>query len=283
MTWRLGRAARRGMSIIELLIGMFILAVIGMSMTKIMLSQARYFSHQKVSNAARNVSRGPLNRVVSDLRMVEARGGVMFASDTAVQMRVPYAMGVVCGNSGGTHISLLPADSAMYAAPGYSGYAWRGGNGVYRYKEDNHVKDVGTLSVCNAASILTLTSQGAKVVKITPALPDTASVGTPVFLYRQIRYSFRNSIALPGTKGLFRTTVATGSTEELSAPYDNTAKFKFYTGTSVTSSASPPADLSKLRGVEIQMTGMSEKAALGSSGKYKSVFNTAIFFKNRLD
>jgi hypothetical protein len=207
----------------------------------------------------------------------------MFASDTAVQMRVPYAMGVVCGISGGTHISLLPADSAMYAAPGYSGYAWRGGNGVYRYKEDNHVKDVGTLSVCNNAAIYTLTAQGAKVVKITPALPDTASVGTPVFLYRQIRYSFRSSLAVPGTKGLFRTTVATGTTEELSAPFDNSVKFRFYTGTSVTASATPPADLSKLRGVEMQMPGMSEKVPMGSTGKYKSIFNTAIFFKNRLD
>lgn len=283
MITKLSRAARRGMSIVELLVGLFIMAVIGMSMTKIMLSQARYFSHQKVSNAARNVSRGPLNRVVSDLRMVEARGGVMFASDTAIQMRVPYAMGVVCGVSGGTHISLLPADSAMYAADGYSGYAWRGGNGVYRYKESNHVKDVGTLTVCNNASILTLTAQGAKVVKITPALPDTASVGTPVFLYRQIRYSFRNSVALPGMKGLFRTTVATGATEELSAPYDPGAKFAFYTGTSVTASANPPADLSKLRGVQMQMTGMSEKVSLGATAKYKSAFNTAIFFKNRLD
>jgi prepilin-type N-terminal cleavage/methylation domain-containing protein len=280
---RIRHAVRRGMSMVELIIGMVVLAVIGMSMTKIMLSQARYFSHQKQSNAARNVARGPLNRVVSDLRMVEARGGVMFASDTAVQMRVPYAMGVVCGISGGTHISLLPADSAMYAAPGYSGYAWRGGNGVYRYKEDNHVKDVGILSVCDNAAIYTLTAQGAKVVKITPALPDTASVGTPVFLYRQIRYSFRPSLAVPGTKGLFRTTVATGTTEELSAPFDNSVKFRFYTGTSVTASATPPADLSKLRGVEMQMPGMSEKVPMGSTAKYKSIFNTAIFFKNRLD
>lgn len=207
----------------------------------------------------------------------------MFLSDTAIQMRVPYAMGVVCGVSGGTHVSLLPADSAMYAAPGYSGYAWRGGNGVYRYKEANHVKEVGTLSVCNAGSILTLTSQGAKVIKITPALPDTASVGTPVFLYRKIRYAFRSSTTVTGTRGLFRTVVETGATEELAAPYDATAKFRFFTGASGTASATPPADLSKLRGVELQMTAVSEKVASGSTGKYKAVFNTAIFFKNRLD
>ena len=280
---RVVKVSRRGMSLVELLVGMLMLAIIGMSMTKIMLSQARYYSHQKVSNAARNVSRGPLNRVVSDLRMVEARGGVVFASDTAIEMRVPYSMGIVCGTSGGTHISMLPADSAMVAAPGYTGYAWRGGNGVYRYKESSHVKDVGTLSVCNANSVLTLTTQGAKVVRISPALPDTASVGTPVFLYRKIRYAFRNSAALPGTKGLFRTVVSAGTTEELSAPYDATAKFRFFVASSTTAQAAAPSNLATLRGIEMQMPGMSEKIAKGSTGRYKSPFNTAIFFKNRLD
>ena len=80
------------MSIAELLIGMVILAIVGMGLTKIMSSQARYFDHQKTSNLARAVSRGPLNRVVSDLRMVEASGGVIAASATSIDMRVPYAI-----------------------------------------------------------------------------------------------------------------------------------------------------------------------------------------------
>ena len=65
---------KRGLSIGELIVGMVILAIIGMALSRVLVSQARYFSHQKASNLARNVSRGPLNRVVSDLRMVEALG-----------------------------------------------------------------------------------------------------------------------------------------------------------------------------------------------------------------
>lgn len=276
---------RKGLSLSELLIGMVILAVIGMALTKVLRSQARYFDHQKTSNLARAVSRGPLNRVVSDLRMVEALGGVISATPMVLELRVPFAIGVVCGTATGaaTHISLLPVDSAMYSAPGYSGYAWRGGNGVYRYKEDNHVKETGNLNVCNNNQIGSLTAQGAKIIKISPVLPDTASFGTPVFLYRKIRYSFAPSTSVPGTLGLFRTRMETNTTEELSAPYDTSAKFSFFIGSSITAQADPPNDLSTLRGIQMNMTGMSERAPSGDTHKQRAPFITAVFFKNRLD
>ena len=276
--------ARRGMSMAELIIGMVVLAIIGMAMTKIMLAQARYYDHQKTANQARNVSRGPLNRVVSDLRMVEAKGGITAASATSITARVPYAIGVVCvSGSGGTQISMLPVDSAMYAAPGYSGYAWRKGTGVYTYMMSGTVHDDGDLTLCNNAGIGTLTTQHAKVIRITPVLSDTASVGTPVFLLRTIKYEFKASTTVPGTTGLYRTVVSTGAEEELSAPYSSDAKFKFFVGSSTTPQTNAPADLSTLRGVELNMTGLSEGTPRGGTVKEKAPFVTAVFFKNRLN
>ena len=276
-------APRKGFSMSELLIGMVILAIVGLSLTQTLRSQARYFDHQKTSNLARAVSRGPLNRMVSDLRMVEARGGMISATSSEIVVRVPYAMGVVCGTSNNsTHVSILPVDSAVYDGT-YSGYAWRGGDGVYRYKDDNNTKEVGTLDVCNAAQINTLTSSGAKVIRLTPTLPDTASYGTPVFLYRKIKYSFAASGMVPGGIGLYRTKMENNQIEELSAPYDAGAKFRFFVGSSLTAQDNPPADLSKLRGIELNMTGLSERAPSGATAKQKAPFVTAVFFKNRLD
>jgi hypothetical protein len=277
---------RRGLSISELIVGMVILGIIGMALSRVLVSQARYFSHQKNSNVARNVSRGPLNRVVSDLRMVEAEGGVLSASDTSILARIPYAMGVVCAGVGGsTHISLLPVDSAMFAGLGFSGYAWRTGEGKYRYVETGPptLSTGGSLSVCTTAQISSLTAQQAKIITISPALVDTASVGTPVFLFRRITYSFGPSLSVLGTRGLFRTVVGTGETEELSAPFENSAKFRFFVMNSQTSQADPPADLSTLRGIELILNGMSEQVASGSTTKSKAPFTTAVFFKNRLD
>ena len=278
--------SRRGLSIAELLIGMVILGIVGMALTKVMASQARYFDHQKTGNLARAVSRGPLNRVVSDLRMVEAAGGVISATSTAIEMRVPYAMGVVCGpgpTNTFTHISLLPVDSTMYSSPGYSGYAWRGGNGVYYYVADNTTKEVGTLSVCNGFQINSLTTAGARIIRIMPKLDSAATYGTPVFLFRDIRYWFGPSVAVPGTTALWRTRMEDNYVEELSAPYDNTAKFRFFVGSSLVAQDAAPSDLSTIRGIEMNMTGLSERTPTGETQKKKAPFITAVFFKNRLD
>ena len=265
---------------------MVILGVVGMALTRIMVTQARYFDHQKTSNMARNVSRGPLNRVVSDLRMVEAEGGITAASSTSITANVPYAIGIVCvSTSAGTQISLLPVDSAMYAAPGYSGYAWRNGEGKYQYRMTGGLND-GSLTDCNNASIGTLTADKAKVIRINPPLSDTASVGTPVFLLRRIQYSFKASTAIPGTTGLYRKVLddpAVVKEEELSAPYSNDAKFRFYIKSSVTAVDAPPADLSTLRGIEMNMTGQSEAVPRQGIAPQKAPFVTAVFFKNRLN
>jgi prepilin-type N-terminal cleavage/methylation domain-containing protein len=275
---------RRGFSIVELMVGVLLLAIIGMALTKIMLAQARYFDHQKTANLARNVSRGPLNRVVSDLRMVEATGGITAASSSSITVRVPYAIGAVCAkNSGYTHISLLPVDSAMYAAPGISGYAWRKGNGEYTYMTNTATPLAGDATVCSNAGIQTLTASNAKIIKITPVLSDTASVATPVFLYRRIKYEFKASTTIPGSTGLFRTVLETGSSEELSAPYASDAKFKFFVGSSTTAVSSPPSDLSTLRGIELNMSGLSESKPRGGLEVQKAPFTTAVFFKNRLN
>jgi hypothetical protein len=273
------------MSITELLIAMVILAIVGMALTRIMVTQARYFDHQKKSNQARNVSRGPLNRVVSDIRMVEALGGVVSATSTALSVRVPYAIGVVCTSSSGsgTQLSMLPVDSAMYAGPGYFGYAWRDGMGKYHYVDSGTLHDDGDVVACTNAGINTLTSQKGYARRITPILSDTASVGTPVMIYRKILYEFKASSSVPGTIGLWRTIVANGATEELSAPYENTAKFRFFIGSALTAVDTPPASLSTLRGIELNMTGVSERNAEGATQKERAPFITAVFFKNRLN
>jgi prepilin-type N-terminal cleavage/methylation domain-containing protein len=278
----------KGLSLVELLIGIVILGVIGMSLTKVMLSQARYFDHQKQADLARNVSRGPLNRVVSDIRMVEASGGVTAASSTSITARVPYAVGVVCNTTGSsTTVSLLPVDSAMYATGGYSGYAWRNTQGQFIYVMTTTLPSTGDVSTCTASGISTLTSAGAKVIAITPAIAasglDTADIGTPVFLLRKLTYEFKASTAVPGTTGLYRTVVDAGTTEELSAPYASSAAFKFFVGSSLVAQTNAPSDLSTLRGLELNMTGMSENKARGSTTQTSAPFVTAVFFKNRLN
>ena len=280
-----GTRSRRGFTLIELMIGMVIFAIVGALFTQLLLTQGRFFDRQGAGNGARNVSRASLNRIVSDLRMIEATGGVLAASPTSLTLRVPFALGVVCGtNNSSTAISMLPVDSVVYNAPGFFGYAWRNATtGAYTYVENPaaQTKNAGQ-DLCGTMGITTLAN--GLTARMTPVVTGS-SLGTPIFLYRRLRYEFKASTAVPGKVGLYRTIIfpdLSETTEELVAPFSNTARYRFFVvSDNVNAYDSPPAILSDLRGVELHLDGMSETAGSGSISPESAPCTTAVFFKNR--
>jgi prepilin-type N-terminal cleavage/methylation domain-containing protein len=282
------RSARRGFTLIELIVGIVIFAIVGMLFTRLLTVQGKFYDRQGMGNAARNVSRASLNRVVSDFRMIEATGGVIAASSTSLTIRVPFAIGVMCASAAGTTVlSLLPVDSTTYANAGFYGYAWRNfQTGVYSYVENPATETLGdaaAIAVCTGVNITTVTN--GKVVRVTPTLPINAGLGTPVFLYSRIKYEFKASTAVPGKLGLYRTSIAPNgaeSSEELVAPFANTARWRFFTvnGGSVAQDAAP-ANLADMRGLELHLDGISETIAAGLTTNESAPFTTAVFFKNR--
>jgi prepilin-type N-terminal cleavage/methylation domain-containing protein len=204
------RSPRAGFTLVEMLVAMIVLAIFGAAMVRILVSQTRLFSKAAAQRSTRSVTRSAMNILDSDLRMVEASHGIVSASSTSLTVRAPYALGVVCGNSGGlTIVSLAPVDSTVWATAGVTGYAWRDTTGVYNYTETTISTAVTSAAVCTAASISTLAN--GMVVSVAPALPAGAIPGTVVLFEQQIRYEFKNSVAVPGAIGLWRTVVSTGA------------------------------------------------------------------------
>jgi prepilin-type N-terminal cleavage/methylation domain-containing protein len=294
---------RRGFTLVELMISLIIAVIVGGALVRMTLAQARFMDQQEAWRSARGVSRSGINRLVSDLRDVEAVGGLEAAAAGGQDftLRVPYAFGVLCRvNANVTTVSLLPVDSAMFAAPGYSGFAWRKNTtGVYTYVAGNVLPVIpGTLADCTGAlpagfGITTLASingsPAGQVVNLTsgagllapPAGPD---VGSIVFLYRRVRYEFKNSASIPGRTGLWRTTLDFGgTTEELAAPFANTARVNFYVLNNAAAQAAVPATLSDTRGLELVLDGMSERAPGGSTAPKTANVTTSVFFQNRPD
>ena len=60
-----------------------------------------------------------------------ADGGLAAAAQDSVTVRVPYAFGMLCGGTGVTTASLLPADSLTYATALPDSVAIRTGSGAY--------------------------------------------------------------------------------------------------------------------------------------------------------
>ena len=68
-----GSLARRGFTLVELLLSLVVSAIIGAALVRMVLSQARFMDQQEAWREARSVSRGGINRLLSDLRAVQAR------------------------------------------------------------------------------------------------------------------------------------------------------------------------------------------------------------------
>src|SRR3954470_17939197 len=119
---QMNRRSRRGFTLIELVVSIVLFAIVGALFTRLLTVQGKFFDRQGMGNAARNVSRASLNRVISDFRMIEANGGVVAASPSSLTIRIPFAIGVVCADAGGvTNLSLLPVDSVTYQKADFFG------------------------------------------------------------------------------------------------------------------------------------------------------------------
>jgi prepilin-type N-terminal cleavage/methylation domain-containing protein len=301
---------RRGFTLIELMISMIVAAIVGAALVRLTVGQSRFMDQQEAWRSARSVSRSGINRLVSDIRAVEngsaaAIGGLSaaVAGGQDFTLRVPYAFGIVCLAAGTTAtVSLLPIDSAMYSAPGHSGFAVRSSAGVYTYYTStvtNNAPAAGTITSCsvavapdqpiNAGTNGALPSLNGSPAGRVVALIATANLnpvppkGSIVFLYRRIRYEFKASVAIPGRTGLWRTMVDGGSTEEIAAPFANTARVNFYVLNNAAAQAAVPANLYDVRGLQLVLNGQSEQTPRGSTGPKVANVSTSVFFENRPD
>ena len=282
---------RRGFTLAEVLISIVIIGIIGAAFTRLILAQSRFFTREYGARTARAVARNSMNLMLSDLRMVQDSGGVdsVSADGRTIRVIVPYAYGLACGNSGtATVVSLVPTDTSVMKLATYGGYAWRDpSTGRYNIVTPplpgsvNKVQASSDQDRCTDASnanisTLHINGRSGQIVDLTPLTLGVAAYD-PVFLWQKITYSFDTSASYPGLYGLYRN-VSGGTPEEILAPFDSLARFKFYVPSQDTSQTTVPP-LSKIRGVDILLYGVSPKAA-NDGTRTSTQFTTAVFFKN---
>ncbi len=285
---------RRGFTLVEVMIALVLSAVIGAAVTSVFVSQSRFYDTQEKVTAARAVSRAATNMLLTELRAVEAEHGVIAAGPDSLVLRVPYGLGVVCGtNLTQVHVSLLPVDSALFQQAEFAGYLWRDTTSMQYNRVDGITVTIDNspsgATTCgtgaNQIRVLNTAGQRGRVVAVSRPLvgpaPDQSSA---VLLYQRVVYRFQNSLMVPGTRGLFRqVTGSANGREELAAPFDDSARFRFFELDNTTAQNAPPADLADLRGVELVLTGLSMRPDGSGQLDHATPMTTAVFFRNRTD
>ncbi len=290
------RARRPGFTLIELLIAMVIASIIGVSFTKLLMNQSRFFDHETNIRQARSIARNASNILLSDLRMVQDKGGVTAAAadGKSITVVVPYRFGLVCsvGTLGiKTTVSMLPTDSSTIAGAIYAGWAWRNTTtGVYNVITATSPLTTGkpvtstSSSDCTSgggAQISTVSMNGrtGDILDIPTVVSSGATVGTTMFLWQKITYTFAadTSGPYPGKIALWRD-VSGGTNEEIMGPFDTTAHFEFYQSGSDTPTTTPPA-VTLIRGLDLVLNADSPRTVAGGTMSTTKVV-TSVFFKN---
>jgi prepilin-type N-terminal cleavage/methylation domain-containing protein len=291
------RLRRSGFTLNEMLISMTILAVVGLAFTKILRYQTTYFTHETTLRTARTVARTATNLLLSDLRAVQDSGAVDSVSSDGrlVRVYVPYRYGLTCTVSGSTvTASMLPSDSSSANMSVYKGFAYRNSAGRYTYvfPSDPTGSNIPVTSFTPAACTGTASGQ-AQISSVSVAgrtgniLDLTYSSGgsggsiptiTPIFLFQRVSYAFKTSGIYPPMLGLYRI-VEKGQSEELAAPFDTTARFRFYKTGDDTSRTTPP-NVSDIRGLELVLVARAPKASTYATSSNSVKMVTSVFFKN---
>jgi len=272
---------RAGFSLAEMIVGLVVASLVSASIMQLMVVQSRFMSTQEGRSNARGVARSATGIIQSDLRMVQTSAGVASAAADAITLRVPFAVGVVCGDQGGNTVVMVPPiDDVTWDAgvANAAGYGWRDGSNNLNWYEGSLNLNVSLTapSTCTAA-LASIPGTKTRYVRMNQI--SGSYTGAVMFFHQRITYSFGNSTSVPGTRALFRTRVRENVPEELVAPFDATARFRFFEGTAMAAADAPPADLNDLRGIELFLVGLNERMSNATAAETVPL-RTAVFFKN---
>lgn len=273
---------RSGFTLIELLVTMVVMAIVGTILARMLISDSRFVSRVEAEMAARQTARAAMHSLVTELRMISA-GGLTLALDSAVGGRIPYAWGLACGRNGSNVVAtIIPVDSMRYSVAAPAGFAWQDSTGAYNFHTGTVIPSTTPRAECTADSIRTLAGGFTVELEPAPALaPAEMPSGSIFYLYELLRFDFAPSVVMPGRRALWRTNEVSLVSEELLAPFDSTAAFRFVTDPNGPILTVPPGNLNSITGLDLLLVSESEVIPNGATRPETFELRTRVSFLNR--
>jgi hypothetical protein len=239
---------RPGVSKAELASAFAVLALVAATIVQLLIIRSHFIMRAETGPAIDGEATASLVR--SELRRT-AGAGLLRATDEAVLLRVPYAVGAVCdGNDERTVVALAPGGSGTLDTVHGAVLGWRAASGRWIAVRGRLSRTRDGAAICDAAGVER--APGAVIASVaTPALAEM--VGAPAVLFREVEYALRASAAEPGALALWRTAIDAGPAEELMAPIPAGTGFRYFVDEAATPSHGAPAPLTRVRGIELYL------------------------------
>ena len=207
------RQSRRAFTLVELLITMVLLGLVGAVVVTVGVRQQRFYRATSALMDARAQIRQMASVLPMELRGISSAGGDIVAmTDSAIEFRSSFGSSVVCTNTSSTVIVLAPRNGAKglklttWTRPPVVGdsialydintSAQNAADDRWTFHQITAIANVtGDVSTgCRSTTGLVqavdmTTANPAYRITLSPSRPATTIVGSPVRLFRRVRYS----------------------------------------------------------------------------------------------
>lgn len=277
--------ARRGLTLIELMIVLVVLGIVGATLTSILTRQQRFYRDASETVVVRRELRKGASLLPTDLRAISTAGGdLLEASGSRFSIRATIGSGVVC-DVGLSSVDLVPLDlsnhtlTTWYATPQRNDTVFVFDEGAEDGATDDSwsqhaITAVPTMSSSYCSGTPFVAAADAAKPKIRLALsstvPSEVRIGAVVRITRPIRYS----VYQPSGAGDWylgyeeHTGTAWGAIQPIAGPLAAAAgpRFLYYDTLGVARTPTTPTERTNVARIDVRLGATGRTDALGLRG-----------------
>lgn len=235
-------AHRRGFSLIEALVALTLGAVVMGLVMSVFVAQNRFYRHTVVQSQIQDHVRMVTEIITQEFRQV-TRGGVVTAQTDQLVVRVPLAVGMVCGvvdpvtkGKGGKGKTSTPGAATIYfplngdtvEGSRVSGYAVRQVDGSWSYNSSTWSALSPSSASTDVCGVMGgwVGGEAGNYLSLSGGVPGVAEAGELLGLFEEVEFFLDDSELAPGSQAVFRrraggvaTEIATGVVDEAGFQY----------------------------------------------------------------